>query len=249
MQKPLWEALKSWPRSWPSRCWVCGAWACSPCCPECRAQHARLHPRCPRCSLRLAPGVSTCQHCRHQAPTDLDSTHARVDYRFPWAGLVQQLKFQQSPASAGVLAELMLEDAKALETARQCDCLTPIPLDRQRLQSRGYNQSWELIRQLRRRAPLPPAWPDLLQRPTGVAALHTLPRAERWQQAQHLFQANPAHQATLQSARVLLVDDVMTTGATASAAAQTLLQAGARSVRLWVFARTPAASGDAPGME
>lgn len=162
-----------------------------------------------------------------------------MDFDFPWAELIHRFKFRAEPAMARTLADLMADDPVALATAGACDVVAPIPSALPRLVERGYNQSWELVRQLRRTRRLPKAWPDLLERAPGAAALHTLPKAERLTAAQHLFTAARRHAPRLQGANVLLVDDVMTTGATVQAATLALRQAGARTVHAWVFARTP----------
>lgn len=166
---------------------------------------------------------------------------ARVDYAYPWTGLVQRFKFQQEPAWAGHLAELMREDPDVTEALRTADLLVPIPLPTPRLLERGYNQAWELLRQLRRQTPgSAPARAQLLQRSVGGAAIHTLPRAQRIDAAQQAFCADPRFTVGLAGAQVLLIDDVMTTGATLQAAAQVLRAAGAAQVSGLVFARTPA---------
>lgn len=236
----MWKAISALP--WPCSCLVCGAWSNTPCCNGCRAMHARLRPRCPTCGLALAPGLLRCSACAVSPAASLDGVLARVDYAFPWSLLVQRLKFQQSPATAAVLARLMLDDTTAPDLLAHCDLVTPIPLARPRLMERGYNQSWELVKHLRRRTRVGTAVPDLLERTHTGPALHTLPRAERLSQATHLFALPPQHRERVRGASVLLVDDVMTTGATANAAAAALKQAGARSVHVWVFARTPAPS-------
>lgn len=236
--------------TWPSSCWVCAAWPTQPICPSCHAQHARLRPRCPGCALALAPGLSRCTDCTTQgAPSAPDTAHARVDFVAPWNHLVHRFKFAHDPSLAHVLAQLMLQDESALQQASHCDWATPVPVAPERLVERGYNQSWELLRQLRRRHPLPSAHPGLLQRQAHAPALHTLNRKERQQAAQGLLEVPPPLRAQLRGARVLLIDDVMTTGATARAAATALRAAGASAVHLWVFARTPRPGTLLPGME
>lgn len=166
---------------------------------------------------------------------------ARVDYTYPWSGIVQRFKFQGEPAWARCLAGLMLEDPHTAAAVAGADWIAPIPLPLPRLLERGYNQSWELVRQLRRQtAQAAPARADLLQRDDAAPAIHTLPRAQRLDHASHAFRLGADARAAVQHAHVLLVDDVMTTGATLQAAAQVLLAAGAASVSGLVFARTPA---------
>lgn len=148
------------------------------------------------------------------------------------------------------MASLMREAPQTDALMTGADLMAPVPLSLPGLLERGYNQSWELVRHLRRKYPAPPpAVPDLLIRPEAGPALHTLPRAQRLQASHTLFEANPKYRARLQGANVLLVDDVLTTGATAQAASLALREAGARAVQVWVFARTPPPSDERPGVE
>jgi ComF family protein len=231
--------LDGW--SWPATCEICAGWPSRPVCAACLHDHGRVLPRCPGCALPLAPGLSHCTRCQGRHGHPLRRSHARVDYTYPWTGLVQRFKFHGEPAWARTLAELMLQDPEASDTLAQADWVAPIPLPLPRLLERGYNQAWELVRQLRRRVPgAPPALADLLQRADATTPIHTLPRAERLVHARHAFAVAPAHRPRLAGRHVLLVDDVMTTGATLNAAAQALRDAGAAAVSAWVFARTPA---------
>jgi ComF family protein len=116
--------------------------------------------------------------------------------------------------------------------------LLPVPLSRQRLRERGYNQSWELARRLGRRLRLE-ATPAILQRGRDNAHQIGMTRREREHNLRDAFWIEPASRVTLQGRHVALIDDVMTTGATAHAAALALTRAGAAAVDVWVVARTP----------
>jgi predicted amidophosphoribosyltransferase len=106
-----------------------------------------------------------------------------------------------------------------------------------RLAERGYNQAWELARRVAAALSLP-ASASLLLRPVDAGPQIELGRAERQRNLRNAFMVDPRQRGTLQGRRVALVDDVMTTGATAHAAASALLRAGA-AVDVWVLARTP----------
>lgn len=119
----------------------------------------------------------------------------------------------------------------ALEAA---DLLLPVPLSRQRLQQRGYNQSLELARQL---APAKTA-PGLLLRIRDTPPQSSLQRAERLRNVQGAFAVEPLRQTEVRGKRVVLIDDVMTSGASLFAAAQALRDAGAAHITGLVLART-----------
>lgn len=165
-------------------------------------------------------------------------TVCAVDYGFPWDRLVADFKFRDRPELARLMTDLMLHSAPA-GAADDIDWIAPVPLSAGRLAERGYDQAWELARRLARRLHRP-AQAGLLARRTGASRQSELGRAQRLANLRGVFQVPAMHAAPLRGRRVALVDDVMTTGATAHEAARTLLEAGAASVELWVFARTPA---------
>jgi ComF family protein len=167
---------------------------------------------------------------------------AAVDYAYPWDGLIARFKFRGEPGWAGPLAALMLRQPGGRELLGTCDVMVPVPVTASRLAERGYNQSWELIKALRRQAPdtRALALADALVRIGNAPDQHPLPREQRLCNLQGSFVTNPQHVARLRKTHVLLVDDVSTTGTTLNAAAQALLQAGAGRVSALVLARTSA---------
>jgi predicted amidophosphoribosyltransferase len=109
-------------------------------------------------------------------------------------------------------------------------------LARERLCERGYNQAWELARRLARELGVA-ARPDALFRGRDTGHQLGLPRQARRVNLRGAFVVAPRHAPWIRGARLALVDDVMTTGATADAAAHVLRAAGAAEVRVWVVAR------------
>ncbi|HET7772296.1 MAG TPA: ComF family protein [Burkholderiaceae bacterium] len=190
---------------------------------------AHLKPAAPP-----APALR-CGRCLSEPPP-VAASHAAFDYAAPGDRLVQALKFRQRTALAAPLAGLL---ARALPAAAQgtqpiaFDRILPVPLSPGRERSRGYNQSWELVRRL------PPAWGpacwQTLIRTRDTASQMALPLAERERNVRGAF-AVQRHVAGL---HLLLVDDVMTTGATLFEAARCLRKAGAASVTALALARTP----------
>jgi ComF family protein len=124
----------------------------------------------------------------------------------------------------------------AADAIEQADALIPIPLSLKRLSERGYNQSLILSQKLSAQK----THPNSLLRMRHTAAQSTLSRQQRLTNLNGAFAVSPFKSAELRGQRVMLIDDVMTSGATLQAAAQVLKQAGAVQVSALVFARTPA---------
>lgn len=225
--------LQRFNRALPSQCAVCRAWPAQPVCDACVARFAQPTPRCRTCALPVPAGVLRCGACLRQPPP-LDSCLTAVPYAYPWAGLITRYKFEPQPGWAATLA-LLLRSAPWVEPAlEQADWLLPMPLSRERLQARGFNQSLALARQLtpeKTRA-------DLLLRIRHTPPQSALPREQRLRNVDGAFALEPLHQPAVQGRRIALVDDVMTSGASLFAAAQELRRAGASHITGLVFART-----------
>jgi len=223
------RAVRAWTAHWPSRCWICGGWPTQALCEDCVTTFAQ-------------PGA------RHSAGVaDLEGCHAALDYAYPWDRCIATFKFGQQPGLARPLAWLMSHApgiAPALEAA---DLVVPMPLSAQRLRARGYNQAHELARHLlaaiRAETPPHPRYtPHVLLRARDTPAqsgLDARTRSTNLTQALHIL---PQHHDLVRGRRVVVVDDILTTGATLREAARALHQAGARSVVGVVLARTPAVS-------
>ncbi len=219
------------------QCEVCRQWTPGSLCADCVARYASTLPRCARCGLRMGVASPSCGECLRDPPP-FDATVCVADYGHPWDALIAAFKFQGHAELATALAERLVAAVRqAVPPA--VDLVLPVPLSPQRLALRGYNQAWELARRAARGLGVP-AEARLLQRPVESATQQTeLGRAERQRNLAAAFMVDPTRRATLQGRRVALVDDVMTTGATARQATAVLLRAGAASVQLWVLARTP----------
>ena len=136
----------------PSRCAICRQWPAEPVCESCITRFAHPIARCLTCALPVPEGVLRCGAClRHPPP--LARCLSAVDYGWPWRPLVARFKFQAQPAWDRPLVWLMRSAAWAEDTLHEADLVLPIPLARERLAERGYNQSWLLARRL---APGPP---------------------------------------------------------------------------------------------
>lgn len=147
-----------------------------------------------------------------------------------------EFKFRSDPGWAASLAALLRSTPWAEPALDAAQRVLPVPLSRQRLQERGFNQALLLAQHLA------PHKTDgtLLLRLHDTATQRGLPRAQRLRNLRGAFAVEPLRATQVQGQHIVLVDDVMTTGATLEAAAQALLQAGAGSVTGLVLARTEA---------
>lgn len=222
----------------PSQCEVCRQWGPSALCADCIARYAAPSMRCHRCGLRMGLSTPACGTCL-RAPPPFEHTVCVADYGFPWDRLIADFKFEGRVELAGLLAQrlhaALLHAATPSLTA--ATLVLPVPLSASRLAERGYNQAWEIAHRVAARAGLL-AHADLLLRPWDTAHQADLNRQERQLNLRTAFMVDPRQRARLQGLRVALVDDVMTTGATAGEAAAVLLRAGAAAVEVWVIART-----------
>ncbi len=159
-----------------------------------------------------------------------------ADYAFPWDRLVARFKYAATPELAALLAGALAAAAERANTPLP-QAFVALPLSAQRAAERGYDQAFELARRLGRLAKRP-AHARALWRRFDATPQAGLSRAQRLRNLQGAFVVPPRAQAAIRGRHLGLVDDVMTTGATAGEAARALLAAGAARVDLWVVART-----------
>ena len=160
---------------------------------------------------------------------------ARAVARFedgPARRLVHRLKYSDRGELAAPMGAWMAR--AGADVLAEADAITPVPLHARRLWTRRFNQAAALGREIGRRAGKP-FEPALLRRIKATRSQVGLSREQRVQNMQGAFRAAPG--ASVQGRRIALVDDVLTSGATANAAARALLRAGAAQVDLIVFAR------------
>lgn len=156
---------------------------------------------------------------------------APFEYRFPIDRLVQRFKY------AGDLAVghwLSLELAACARAAHRPDLLVPVPVTAARLRSRGFNQAAQIARVVSRELRIPASL-RALERVRDTPSQSALGRRARQRNLRGAFRCR----ARLEGGHIALVDDVITTGATAAAAARVLRRAGAERVDVWALARTP----------
>ena len=218
----------------PARCAICHAWPSRVVCNACVTRFAQPVPRCTTCALPVPEGVTRCGACLREPPP-LDACLAAVNYAWPWSDCVTRFKFGNQPGWAAELATVMRSAPWVEPALEQSDRVLPMPLARERLAERGYNQALLLARHFAPRK----TDATLLLRTRHTPAQRELTRAERLRNVRGAFAVDPMRAHELRDQRVVLVDDVMTTGASLHAAATALRQAGVTHVTALVFARTP----------
>lgn len=221
----------------PEACPACGERADpeQPFCAGCTELIDAIDTPCVRCGLPLAtaPTEHGCLGCAREAPP---WTRARVPFLFggPLADAIRRWKLGREPAITRPLSRLLAPSLVRV-AGQGGEVLVPVPLHVRRLRQREFNQASLLARETVRvaRSGLPVR--EWLDRVVDTRAQMTLPAKVRRDNVKGAFRV--ARGAEVAGRHVVLVDDVVTTGATASACAQVLLGAGARRVDLLALAR------------
>jgi ComF family protein len=195
-------------------------------------------PQCPRCGEPLPAAASGSRHCTvcDALPPGLRSVCSAFLMADPASAMVHALKYRGWQAAAAPMAERMARLALPADVDAEARIVVPVPTSAARKRQRGYNQA-ELLAQEFARATQRFCHPDALQRTRATETQTALHPDERRANVAGAFVVSSDHASDFQREHVLLVDDVWTTGATASACAEALLAAGARAVSVVTFAR------------
>ena len=228
----------------PPHCAACGERVATAgqLCAACFAATSFIaEPCCDRCGVGFAvAGLGpVCQACEAHPPL-YRRARGGLTYDAQGRRLILPFKHADRPELARVLAPHMARAGAAL--LRTAQVLIPVPLHRRRLFSRRYNQAVLLAAELSHLSGIP-VLRDALIRTKATASLADSTAAEREQEVSGAFAIRAGRDAALSGRQVLLIDDVMTSGATVNACAATLLQAGAKGVDVLVAARVPPPRG------
>jgi len=198
------------------------------------------HPRCQRCGHPI--GKHSCRWCAAVPP------FVRAARSYCWMGtgtgeeIVYALKYEGWRRVAEAVALRMARVSWLADVEEERTAVIPVPLSRSRLRERGFNQSLLLAAAL---APLwnIPVWEDFLVRAVGARSQTELTPGERLSNVAGAFAVPRSVVNSLRGAHVVIVDDVVTTGATLRACSSALFAAGARTISYMTFGRAPS-SGD-----
>ncbi|GHA48070.1 amidophosphoribosyltransferase [Amylibacter ulvae] len=177
--------------------------------------------------------VLICDTCTHSPPPWIQG-RASVVYDGGGRRIVLALKHGDRLDVVIPLGEWMIKSGA--ELLRKTDIIIPVPLHRSRLFSRKYNQSSALANQIAKRTNIQTV-PDLLIRNKKTKMQKGMSRVERIENQSGAIEMNPRFTELIGDKNVLIIDDVMTTGATMSVCADTCISAGAATVNTLVFAR------------
>lgn len=211
-------------------------------CMLCKQFHKNRHAVCDFC-IELIPSINyKCSQCAYPLPTTqfllcgacikkpphFDRSYIAFPYEEPLRGLLQEFKYQKGLYLSSLLCKLML---KALNQT-DAQCLIPVPMHPIRLKQRGYNQALVLTKLLAKKLELPYDFQSCQK------IVNTPPQASLDSKQRHKNLLNVFQVSDIPYEHVILVDDLLTTGATANELALTLKRKGVRRVDLWCCART-----------
>lgn len=207
-------------------------------CQQCLAGLPANLTSCRQCALPLPPAAGSamlCGECLADPPA-FSRTLTPWRYQFPVDHLIGQYKYRRRSALGH---PLIREYARFLQRhlthhpEHRPDLLIPSPMSGHKQRRRGFNQAADIAEQLSRTLGIP--WSDtVVQRNRSARSQSGLSRAERLTNLRGIYRVDGAVPA-----RVAIVDDVMTTGATARVLSLALRDAGARDIQAWPLARTP----------
>ena len=201
-------------------------------CPGCRADLPWIGPACGRCARPL-PAPGECGACMRHAPP-WSRALVPLAWRFPVDVLVGRFKYGGALHFGALLGRLLAEYCDGPRP----DGIVPVPLHPERLAERGFNQALELARPVARRMSVP-ILGNACSRTVATPPQAGLAARLRYRNLRGAFFASQE----VRGRRLVVIDDVMTTGSTAAAVALALLEAGAAGVELWAVARGGTAQG------
>lgn len=224
----------------PNHCALCNSRAKSLLCAPCAADIPDIQHSCTRCALPL-PQSELCPECL-QSPPSFDKVVAAYEYAYPLDHLVLQFKHNNHPHIGRQLAKkLSLTVQSENLQADTPDIIACVPLHWRKRLKRGFNQAEIIAKHCHSNAAGHAAryLPQLLSKTHHTQSQQNLSRKQRLKNLRQSFAVAPKLHSDIKGKHIAVVDDVITTGATAEVIANLLKQAGANRVDFWALARTP----------
>jgi len=225
----------------PTSCIGCKEFQTATICQKCRKRlkDSQIY-RCAQCAIPKAPNEKNhlCFDCLKKKPS-YDATICLDSYGGFLTEAIHSYKYQYQIAIAHGLLDAWLEiHPKNIHDRQSVDWILPIPMSQTKLHQRGFNQSWELCKIFSKKLKIKTNW-KILNRIHIDGNQATASKQERAQRLLNVFSISPNKIELIKNKRIVLIDDVMTTGATLSVVAELLKDFGAQSVHNWVILRTP----------
>lgn len=216
-----------------------------PTCFLCNLSCDHSHDLCEACAINFTKNTNCCSKCGDAIETPIktalcgkclsnppayDKTHAPYIYQSGIRHLIQTLKFNNDYKNSRLLGNLIADSA--IDSITFPEVIIPVPLHPVRYRQRGFNQSLEIARTVSERLSIPLDYSSC-QRRKYTLQQSALPAKQRHQNLRNAFTIS----RPINAKHIVILDDVMTTGATANEMAATLKKAGATRVDIWVCAR------------
>lgn len=220
----------------PAHCLVCGRtlknnYICSYCIPE---QPSNQH-RCHQCFTPLTEEYSLCLKCE-SSPVLFQQIRYLWNYQGAPGHLIRTMKYRPSQKLCYLAGDYLAAALPYMFNQQDWDLLIPVPSSYYSLAYRGFNQCTILAKRLKKTYPgLAPIKPEALKVNKHEIQQASLPPEKRWRNIKNSFTSS---KKLVQGKKILLIDDVATTGATVIQAARTLYQGGATSLDLMTLARS-----------
>lgn len=244
LQIPPWaRRLGGWMRDvvdfcYPGLCPACRE-AClpgSPLCPTCTKNLNTLasSPACFSCGRSVAYSQAPCAHCQGKGIAHYDRVIRLAQFESPLRELVHQLKYHRMWIVGELFADRLLAEDHVQSLLLEADCLVPVPLHGMRQLSRGFNQAAVIAERISKSSNVPVVTPVARIRDTDTQT-HLPSRARRMANLRNAFRLTDP--SAIEGRRVVVVDDVMTSGATLHTVARTILPSGPRSLSALIVGR------------
>jgi ComF family protein len=196
-------------------------------CKGCQLLTSRCEFACETCGVKLQAQHQQCGHCQSSPPA-FSKTFYAAEYKEPIDSWVKSLKFGKNLAMSRLFAEIMQTQLTQVD---EDYILMPVPLHMSRLRLRGYNQAYEMAKVLAKLSGR--ELNNSLNRVKKTDMQAQLKFKQRAKNVKNAFQ----YKGQLKSKKILLIDDVMTSGNTLRECAKALKKSGAEDIQLLVFAR------------
>ena len=200
-------------------------------CEACEADLPIISHACSRCGIPLSESLDVCGECLKLTPM-VDYNLSLYHYETPVDYLIGELKFNKKLSYADILGYLLAKELLKKEQENFPEIILPVPLYKSRLVERGFNQSLEIARVVSRELKVPIDY-KLMKKYKTTQAQSTLKLNQRKSNIKGSFKLEkiPPYQ------HVVIIDDVVTTGATSNELATVLKAAGIKKVGVWSIAR------------